>query len=146
MERRRPGAAGRNAGNFQRIHLCHSGHLCPFSHSFRSFSQPIIVMMAIPFGIIGAVFGHLLMGFNLSFMSLMGIVGLSGVVVNDSLILVHRTNKFREAGLNAHDSVVSAGQMRFRAIILTSLTTFGGLTPILMEKSFPGEIYDSHGH
>ena len=103
---------------------------------FKSFSQPIVVMMAIPFGIIGALGGHLLMGYNLSFMSLMGIVGLSGVVVNDSLILVHRSNKFRETGLSAHQAVVEAGQMRFRAIILTSLTTFGGLIPILLEKSF----------
>ena len=103
---------------------------------FKSFSQPFVVMMAIPFGIIGAVVGHLLMGYNLSFMSLMGIVGLSGVVVNDSLILVDRSNRFREAGLNAIESVVQAGQLRFRAIILTSLTTFGGLIPILMEKSY----------
>ena len=103
---------------------------------FRSFSQPFVVMMAIPFGIIGAFVGHLIMGYNLSFMSLMGIVGLSGVVVNDSLILVHRSNKFREAGLKALDAVAEAGQMRFRAIILTSLTTFGGLIPILLEKSF----------
>ncbi len=102
---------------------------------FKSFSQPLIVMSAIPFGMVGAILGHLIMGFNISVISLFGIVGLTGVVVNDSLVLVHRINRFRDEGLNVHDSVTRAGAIRFRAIILTSLTTFAGLTPMLMERS-----------
>jgi multidrug efflux pump subunit AcrB len=102
---------------------------------FRSFSQPLIVMSAIPFGIVGAVWGHLLMGFNISIVSLFGIVGLSGVVVNDSLVMIHRINALRRDGDNAHDAVVQGGLLRFRAIVLTSLTTFAGLTPMLLEKS-----------
>jgi multidrug efflux pump subunit AcrB len=89
---------------------------------FRSFTQPFIVMAAIPFGIIGAVFGHLIMGYNLSLMSMFGIVGLAGVVVNDSLVLIDATNRIR-------------GQ----AIILTSLTTFAGLTPMLLERSLQAQ-------
>jgi len=102
---------------------------------FKSFSQPLIVMSAIPFGIVGAVWGHLLMGFNLSIVSLFGIVGLAGVVVNDSLILIHRVNRMRKEGDNAYDAVIKSGMFRFRAIILTSMTTFAGLTPMLLEKS-----------
>lgn len=103
---------------------------------FRSFSQPVVVMAAIPFGIVGAIIGHVMLGYNLSMMSLMGIVGLSGVVVNDSLVLIHRTNKIRTTeNTDAYTSVIKAGMMRFRAIILTSLTTFAGLTPIMLERS-----------
>jgi len=102
---------------------------------FRSFSQPFIVMAAIPFGVVGAVLGHLLLGFNLSLISLLGIVGLAGVVVNDSLVLIHRINALRRENSQIQEAVVKGGQLRFRAIILTSLTTFGGLTPMMMEKS-----------
>ncbi len=102
---------------------------------FKSFSQPLIVMTAIPFGIVGAVLGHLIMGFNLSIVSIFGIVGLSGVVVNDSLVLIDRINRLRAEGYSARDAVLQGGKLRFRAIILTSLTTFAGLTPMLMEKS-----------
>jgi multidrug efflux pump subunit AcrB len=106
---------------------------------FRSFSQPLIVMAAIPFGIVGAIAGHLIMGFNLSIISIFGIVGLSGVVVNDSLVLIHRANRFRQEGLDAHAAIVQAGCIRFRAILLTSLTTFAGLTPMLLEKSLQAQ-------
>jgi multidrug efflux pump subunit AcrB len=106
---------------------------------FRSFTQPFIVMAAIPFGIIGAVFGHLIMGYNLSLMSMFGIVGLAGVVVNDSLVLIDATNRIRGQGLSAHDAITRAGAMRFRAIILTSLTTFAGLTPMLLERSLQAQ-------
>lgn len=103
---------------------------------FRSFSQPLVVMAAIPFGLVGAVIGHIILGFNLSMMSLMGMVGLSGVVVNDSLVLIDRTNRLRKVeNYNAYDAVIKAAKLRFRAIILTSLTTFAGLTPIMLEKS-----------
>jgi len=106
---------------------------------FRSFSQPIIVMAAIPFGIVGAIAGHLIMGLNLSLLSLFGMVGLAGVVVNDSLVLIDATNRLREKGTNAQESVIRAGGLRFRAIILTSLTTFAGLTPMILEKSIQAQ-------
>jgi multidrug efflux pump subunit AcrB len=102
---------------------------------FRSFAQPLIVMAAIPFGMVGAVLGHKLMGYDLSMMSLFGIVGLSGVVVNDSLVLIEATNRIRGGGRTALESISAAGELRFRAIILTSITTFGGLLPMLLERS-----------
>jgi multidrug efflux pump subunit AcrB len=102
---------------------------------FRSFAQPLVVMAAIPFGIVGAVWGHFFMGYSLSAYSLFGIVGLTGVVVNDSLVLVHKVNALRHAGMDALQAVQEAGTMRFRAIMLTSLTTFVGLTPMLLERS-----------
>ena len=106
---------------------------------FKSFTQPIVVMAAIPFGVVGAVAGHLLMGLNLSLLSLFGIVGLAGVVVNDSLVLMHATNRFRSQGASPHDAITRAGGLRFRAIILTSLTTFAGLTPMILERSLQAQ-------
>jgi multidrug efflux pump subunit AcrB len=102
---------------------------------FKSFTQPFIVMAAIPFGIVGAVAGHLLMGFNISLLSLFGMVGLTGVVVNDSLVLIYAANRMRRQGKDARTAVIDAGGLRFRAILLTSLTTFAGLTPMLLERS-----------
>jgi len=103
---------------------------------FRSYVQPLIVMVAIPFGAIGAVFGHLLMGYDLSLMSLMGLVALSGVVVNDSLILIDYANRLRrEENLGPMDAIHQAGVRRFRPIMLTTLTTFGGLAPMIFETS-----------
>jgi multidrug efflux pump subunit AcrB len=102
---------------------------------FRSFTQPFIVMAAIPFGIVGAVAGHLIMGFNISLLSLFGMVGLAGVVVNDSLVLIYAANRMRETGEAAYPAVIKAGCLRFRAILLTSITTFAGLTPMLLERS-----------
>ena len=106
---------------------------------FKSFSQPIVVMAAIPFGIVGAIAGHLIMGLNLSLLSLFGMVGLAGVVVNDSLVLIHAANRLRREGANCQEAVTRAGALRFRAIILTSLTTFAGLTPMIMEKSLQAQ-------
>ncbi len=105
------------------------------SIAFRSYIQWAIIMIAIPFGIVGAIWGHAAMGFSLSFMSMMGIVALSGVVVNDSLILVVAVNEFRESGMRVWDAVKSGGVRRFRPILLTSLTTFFGLTPMILEPS-----------
>ena len=102
---------------------------------FRSFTQPFVVMAAIPFGFVGALFGHLVMGFNLSILSIFGMVGLAGVVVNDSLVLIYAANRFHRAGDTAHDAIIKAGCMRFRAILLTSLTTFAGLSPMIVERS-----------
>ena len=102
--------------------------------ALNSYSQPLIVMLAIPFGIVGAVIGHILLGYNLSLVSLMGVIALSGVVVNDSLIMIDHANKNRKS-LSANDAIHEAGIRRFRPIILTTLTTFGGLTPIILETS-----------
>ena len=103
---------------------------------FRSYTQPLIVMVAIPFGIVGAILGHVLMGYNLSVLSMMGVVALTGVVVNDSLMLVDYANKRREEdGLSAREAIVEAGVRRFRPVMLTTLTTFGGLAPLIFETS-----------
>lgn len=102
--------------------------------AFGSYTQPLIVMSAIPFGIIGAVIGHILLGYDLSLISMMGVIALSGVVVNDSLIMIDYANKKRSK-FSAFESIHEAGIRRFRPIILTTLTTFGGLTPIILETS-----------
>lgn len=102
--------------------------------AFGSYIQPLIVMGAIPFGIVGAVIGHILLGYDLSLVSLMGVIALSGVVLNDSLIMIDLANKNR-IGQSAFDAIHEAGLRRFRPIILTTLTTFGGLTPIILETS-----------
>jgi multidrug efflux pump subunit AcrB len=103
---------------------------------FKSYVQPIIVLTAVPFGLVGAVAGHLLMGMDLSVLSMCGMVALTGVVVNDSLVLVDFINRrVREEGATLMDAVSSAGVARFRPIMLTSLTTFAGLTPLLLETS-----------
>jgi len=102
---------------------------------FRSYFQPLVVMSAIPFGIVGAFLGHMLMGFEISIISLMGVVALSGVVVNDSLVLVHTANRYRDEGMTPRDAIEAAGQRRFRPILLTSLTTFLGLAPMIFETS-----------
>jgi multidrug efflux pump subunit AcrB len=102
---------------------------------FRSYLQPLVVMSAIPFGLVGAFLGHLIMGFDISMISLMGIIALSGVVVNDSLVLVHTANAFRDEGMSPREAVIRAGMRRFRPILLTSLTTFLGLAPMIWETS-----------
>ena len=102
---------------------------------FKSYSQPFIVMSAIPFGIVGAVLGHLMMGMDLTVLSMFGIVALTGVVVNDSLVMVDFINKSRLAGKTLKVAIRDAGVARFRPILLTSVTTFLGLTPLLLEKS-----------
>jgi len=103
--------------------------------AFGSYILPVIVMAAIPFGVVGATLGHLIMGYDLSLMSMMGMVALSGVVVNDSLVLIHATNENRQKGLSALESITAAGARRFRPILLTSLTTFCGLAPMIFETS-----------
>ena len=108
----------------------------------RSYGQPFIIMSVIPFGLVGAIGGHVLMGLfvnpnlgNLSFMSVIGMVALTGVVVNSSLVLVHYVNGARKQGLEVVEAVQRSGVARLRPIVLTALTTFVGLTPLLMEKS-----------
>ncbi len=102
---------------------------------FKSYGQPLIIMVSIPFGIVGAVIGHMILGYSLSLISLFGLVALTGVVVNDSLVFIDFANRQRRSGANMHDAVVAAGVQRFRPIILTTLTTFFGLTPMIFETS-----------
>ena len=102
---------------------------------FKSYLKPIGVLSAIPFGIMGAIFGHLLMGLDFSLLSLVGVLAVSGVVVNDNLVLIDRIIQLREEGGALYESLVRGSVERFRPIILTSMTTFIGLTPILMETS-----------
>jgi hydrophobic/amphiphilic exporter-1 (mainly G- bacteria), HAE1 family len=106
---------------------------------FRSYIQPVIIMTAIPFGLIGAIIGHFIMDLDITIISLFGIVALSGIVVNDSLILIDFINtKVREGGL-VFESVINAGQNRFRPVLLTSITTVAGLFPLLLETSFQAQ-------
>ena len=102
---------------------------------FRSYIQPIIVISAVPFGVVGAIWGHLFMGLSVSILSMLGVVALAGVVVNDSLVLVSFINSHRKKGILLKRAVHEAGLVRFRPIILTSLTTAAGITPLMMEKS-----------
>ncbi|MEH0018004.1 MAG: efflux RND transporter permease subunit [Desulfobacter sp.] len=102
---------------------------------FKSYTQPLIIMFCIPFGIIGAIAGHLIMGYSLSLMSLFGVVAMSGVVVNDSLVLIDLANRLRRSGAPLREAIQKAGIQRFRPILLTTLTTCGGLAPIILETS-----------
>jgi multidrug efflux pump subunit AcrB len=101
----------------------------------RSYVQPIVIVVAVPFGLVGAVVGHALMGFDLTMMSLFGVVALSGVVVNDSLVLVDAINRGMREGKSVREAVLASGELRFRAVILTTLTTVAGLLPLLLERS-----------
>ncbi|MEM1110312.1 MAG: efflux RND transporter permease subunit [Pseudomonadota bacterium] len=103
--------------------------------AFRSYFQPILVLTAVPFGIMGGIFGHLILNWQISMFSLMGVIACAGVVVNDNLVLIDRINRLRGQGLSAMAAVLQGGQDRFRPIVLTSLTTFVGLIPIMMETS-----------
>ena len=106
---------------------------------FRSYAQPIIIMMAIPFGLIGAFVGHWVMGMQITILSLFGIVALSGIVVNDSLILIDFINRAVRGGEDILTAVVESGKARFRPVLLTSLTTIAGLFPLLLERSFQAQ-------
>jgi multidrug efflux pump subunit AcrB len=102
---------------------------------FKSYSQPLIVMGIIPFSIMGALLGHMFMDIPFSIMSAFGVLAMAGVVVNDSLVMVHYINLKRDEGLPIIEAVRNAGGARFRPILLTSLTTFGGILPTMFEKS-----------
>jgi len=103
--------------------------------AFKSYTQPIVIMAIIPFGAVGAILGHMALGFGLSIVSLMGMLALAGVVVNDSLILVEYANKKYEQGCSALDSIKEACHRRIRPILLTTITTFCGLAPMVFETS-----------
>jgi multidrug efflux pump subunit AcrB len=109
---------------------------CMLALPLKSYTQPIVIMSVIPFGIIGAVIGHWLMGYHLSMLSMLGLMALTGVAINDSLVLVDYVNqRHRNAGDKLRKSVERAGVVRFRPVLLTSITTFFGLLPLLTEKS-----------
>ena len=104
-----------------------------------SYTKPLIVMAAIPFGVIGAVLGHLLLGLDISFLSLFGVVGLSGVVVNDSLVMIDFIDQRMRQGVPGREAIVAAAKVRFRPIFLTSLTTFLGVAPLIFERSLQAQ-------
>jgi multidrug efflux pump subunit AcrB len=107
---------------------------------FRSYMQPLLILAIIPFGFIGAAIGHMLMGLDFTLLSLFGMIALTGVVINDSIVLIDFINHRIEAGMPLYDALIDAGQRRFRPVILTSITTVAGLTPMLLETSFQGQI------
>ncbi len=103
--------------------------------AFKSYLQPLVVMAALPLGAVGAVMGHWLLGFNLSILSMMGFIALAGVLVNDAIVLVTFANQLVKEGVSPHDAIEQAAQRRLRAVLLTTLTTFGGLAPMIFETS-----------
>lgn len=106
---------------------------------FKSMVQPFFVLIALPFGVIGALLGHMIMGLTPSYLSIFGMLALAGVVVNDSLVMVDFVNQRREAGMSLLDAALEAGGRRFRPIMLTSLTTFVGLLPLMLETSLQAQ-------
>ncbi|MFA0812426.1 efflux RND transporter permease subunit [Microbulbifer epialgicus] len=150
LERKFPGFSLRTAGEMQEEEEFNGAIMAFFVLSlfaiyallaiaFRSYSQPLLILTAVPFGFFGAVVGHLLMGHNISIMSMLGFLAAAGVVVNDNLVLMDRINQLRAEGLAVMDAVVQAGRDRFRPIILTSITTFIGLVPIMFERSIQAQ-------
>jgi multidrug efflux pump subunit AcrB len=106
---------------------------------FRSYTQPVIIMIAIPFGLIGAVAGHMIIGFDLTLISLFGMVAVTGIVVNDSLILIDFINRAIREGSALEEAVENSGKARFRPVILTSVTTIAALLPLMLERSFQAQ-------
>ena len=107
---------------------------------FNSYFQPLLIMAIIPFGVCGAVYGHALLGMSLTLFSMFGIVTLTGVVVNDSIVLVDFINMRYREGTPLRQAILEAGQRRLRPIFLTSITTIAGLFPLLLETSFQAQI------
>lgn len=124
------------ASNFLKVFVL---VLALFAIAFRSISQPLLVMLAVPFGFVGAVLGHLIVGVDFSLFSGFGFLACSGVVVNDNLVLLERINTLRARGEETLQAVMNAGVDRFRPIVLTSITTFVGLLPILFERSLQAQ-------
>ena len=107
---------------------------------FQSYIQPLLILMIVPFGMIGAVWGHAIMGLPLTFFSMFGLVALAGVVVNDSIVLIDFINARAQEGKPIREALVEAGQRRFRPIMLTSMTTIAGLAPLMTERSFQAQL------
>ncbi|NCC26053.1 MAG: efflux RND transporter permease subunit, partial [Deltaproteobacteria bacterium] len=120
---------------FQGLAMALLGIYAMLAIPFRSYWQPLIIMFSIPFGLVGAVAGHLIMGYSLSLLSMFGMLALSGVVVNDSLVLVDFANRARRAGAGMTEAILGAAIQRFRPVLLTTLTTAAGLAPMIMETS-----------
>ena len=102
---------------------------------FRSYVQPLVIMVTVPFGLIGAIYAHLAMGYMVTMMSIFGMVALSGVVVNDAIVLIERVNGYIAEGMPVFDALKRGGARRFRAIFLTTVSTCGGLAPLILEQS-----------
>ncbi|RMF98205.1 MAG: efflux RND transporter permease subunit [Gammaproteobacteria bacterium] len=107
---------------------------------FASYTTPLIVMSVIPFGLVGAIFGHWVMGYNVNMLSLMALLGLGGVMVNDSIILVATVRRLQAQGIELVEAIPAAARERLRPVILTTLTTIGGLTPLLFERSLQAQL------
>ena len=120
---------------FRNVVLALFGIYTLLAVSFRSYVQPLVVMSAIPFGLVGVLFGHLLLGLDVTFLSVFGLIGLSGVIINDSLVMMDFINENRREGMDMDDAIVEGAKSRFRPILLTSLTTFLGVSPLILEQS-----------
>ena len=107
---------------------------------FKSYVQPLIIIFTIPFGIIGAISGHIVYGIPVSTMSFFGMIALTAAVVNDSIVYIEAVNRRLEKGETLENALIDGGKNRFRAIILTTLTTFGGIFPMIMERSFQAQV------
>ncbi len=103
--------------------------------AFRSYWQPILILIAMPYAFVGAIFGHSTMGLTMAIFSYFGIAAAAGVVVNDNLVLMDYCNRLRDKGMSAREAIIEAGVIRFRPILLTSVTTIVGLTPMMLERS-----------
>ena len=110
---------------------------------FANYSWPLAVMAAIPFGLTGAIFGHWALGLNLTFLSFFGLFGLAGIIINDSIILINRYQELREEGMEVNPAIIEASCQRLRAVLLTSITTVGGLIPLLMSDSIQAQLVQS---
>ncbi|ACT58037.1 efflux RND transporter permease subunit [Hirschia baltica] len=137
------GSAEREAEFFQEIIGLQLGAFfmmyCLLAIAFKSYSQPLLIMSAIPFGFAGAVFGHALLGVPMAMFSIFGIAAAAGVVINDNLVLIDYLNKRREHGVGAFQAIVESGVSRFRPILLTSITTFIGILPMIMDRSMQAQ-------
>ena len=107
---------------------------------FRSYIQPLLILAIVPFGMIGAVWGHALLGMPLTLFSMFGLVALSGVVINDSIVLIDFINSRVRDGIPIRDALLESGERRFRPIMLTSMTTIAGLIPLMLERSFQAQL------
>ena len=107
---------------------------------FRSYFQPLLILMIVPFGVIGAIWGHAYLGMSLTMFSMFGMVALSGVVLNDSIVLIDFINARVREGVPLYEALIESGERRFRPIMLTSMTTIAGLIPLMMEKSFQAQL------
>ena len=110
------------------------------SFQFKSYFEPVMVMLAIPLAMIGVIWGHLLLGFDFTMPSMVGFVSLAGIVVNDSILLVGYIKSHEQDGMSVHDSVIASARERFRAVFITSATTIAGMLPLLLETSTQAQV------